>query len=139
MKTLLKTIMLIDDDLPTNYLNKMVIDEAQCTENVVTVNSGIEALKFLEEQPIEKMPDLIFLDINMPAMNGWEFLDAYQSIPNKKKEKTVIMMLTTSENPDDKMKAKCIKDISGFMIKPLSEDLVENVMGQFFAEDKEMV
>jgi len=129
----LKTVMLIDDDIPTNYLNKMVINQVNCTENVVTVNSGIEALKFLVEQPKEAMPDLIFLDINMPAMNGWEFLEAYKSIPLEKKEKTIVMMLTTSENPDDKMRAKRIRDIKGFMVKPLSEDVVEHVLGEFFA------
>ncbi len=134
MKSLLKTIMLIDDDVPTNYLNKMVIDQTECAEKVITVNSGIEALSFLKEQPKEMMPDLIFLDINMPAMNGWEFLEAYKSIPADKKENTVVMMLSTSENPDDKMRAKCIKDISGFMVKPLSEDVVTNVMGEFFTE-----
>ena len=134
MKSLLKTIMLIDDDVPTNYLNKMVIDQTECAEKVITVNSGIEALEFLKNQPKEMMPDLIFLDINMPAMNGWEFLEAYKTIPSEKKENTVVMMLSTSENPDDKMRANCIKDISGFMVKPLSEDVVTNVMGEFFTE-----
>ena len=134
MKSLLKTIMLIDDDVPTNYLNKMVIDQTECAEKVITVNSGIDALEFLKSQPKEKMPDLIFLDINMPAMNGWEFLEAYKMIPAEKKENTVVMMLSTSENPDDKMRANCIKDISGFMVKPLSEDVVTNVMGEFFTE-----
>ena len=134
MKKGLKTIMLIDDDIPTNYLNKMVIDQTACAEKVITVNSAIEGLTFLKEQPKALMPDLIFLDINMPAMNGWEFLEAYKSIPSEKKENTVIMMLSTSENPDDKMRAKCIKDISGFMVKPLSEDIVTNVMGEFFTE-----
>lgn len=132
MKNLLKTIMLIDDDVPTNYLNKMVIDQSECAEKVITVNSAVEALKFLKDQPKEEMPDLIFLDINMPAMNGWEFLEAYKEFPDNKKEDTVVMMLSTSENPDDKMRANCIKDISGFMVKPLSEDVVADVMGEFF-------
>lgn len=68
----------------------------------------------------------------MPAMNGWEFLDKYQEMVEENKHKIIIIMLTTSLNPDDKSKAAGLAVVSGFYIKPLTPELLESVMNEFF-------
>src|SRR5436190_19995991 len=112
MKQKLNTIMLIDDDEPTNFLSKMLIEEAHCAEHIQVADSGKMALEYLSKS--SDCPDLIFLDINMPAMNGWEFLDKYRELEKHKKGKIIIIMLTNSLNPDDKVKASQMPEIAGF-------------------------
>ena len=113
--------MLIDDDEPTNFLSSMIVEEADCTEHIQIEDSGEGALNYLinsEEfaysNKANPWPDLIFLDINMPAMNGWEFLDKYKKLSKERKAEIVVVMLTTSLNPDDKLKANEMTDISGY-------------------------
>jgi CheY-like chemotaxis protein len=126
----LNTIMLIDDDEPTNFLSKMLIEEAHCAEHIQVAESGKMALDYLSKSNVS--PDLIFLDINMPAMNGWEFLDKYKELEKGKQGKIVIIMLTTSLNPDDKVKAGQMPEISGFENKPLSPELIDRVLKKYF-------
>ena len=105
--------MLIDDDEPTNFLSNMILEEAGCTEHIQVEDSGERAINYLVKS--EKLtstnkdypwPDLIFLDINMPAMNGWEFLVKYNEWKKEHKGEIVIVMLTTSLDPNDEVKAK---------------------------------
>ncbi|MCO6360229.1 response regulator [Roseivirga pacifica] len=131
----LKCIMLIDDDEPTNYLNKMVIEEAACAEQCITIENAKEALNYLKTfQELElPRPDLIFLDINMPAMNGWEFLNAYETLNEDQKGRVVIIMLTTSLNPDDMEKARNYQDVDGYKSKPLSLEMIQEVIKTHFS------
>ncbi|MEO5983989.1 MAG: response regulator [Ferruginibacter sp.] len=129
----LNTVMLIDDDEPTNFLSKMLIEEAHCADHIQIAESGKLALDYLSRS--NKSPDLIFLDINMPAMNGWEFLDKYRELEKAKQGKIVIIMLTTSLNPDDKVKAGQMPEIAGFENKPLSPELIDRVLKKYFAND----
>jgi CheY-like chemotaxis protein len=130
MKPKLNTIMLIDDDEPTNFLSRMLIEEAHCAENIQVADSGKMALEYLSNS--SDSPDLIFLDINMPAMNGWEFLDKYRDLQKHKEGKIIIIMLTTSLNPDDKIKASQMPEIAGFENKPLSSELIDRVLKKYF-------
>src|SRR5687767_1028183 len=101
MKQKLNCILVIDDDEPTNFFTRMIIEQCDCTDHIKVVESAQEALEYLtrsvsgndEQYPC---PDLILLDINMPAMNGWEFLEEYKKLSNEKKGKIMIVMLTTS-------------------------------------------
>lgn len=128
----LNTIMLIDDDEPTNFLSKMLIEEAGCAEHIQVAESGKMALDYLSND--KNSPDLIFLDINMPAMNGWEFLEKYRKL-KKEKKGVIIIMLTTSLNPDDKIKAGKTPEISGFENKPLNPELIDRVLKKYFTKD----
>jgi len=134
MRALLKTILLIDDDEATNFIHQMVIKQVGCTENVVVKENGAEALEYLTSSIDGKypQPDLILLDINMPRMDGWEFLEEYKNLDDDQLAKTVIVMLTTSLNPDDKDKANVIPVITGFMSKPLTAEMLEEILKKHF-------
>jgi CheY-like chemotaxis protein len=126
----LNCILLIDDDEPTNFLNKMTLEQAGCTRQIQIAQSGQEALDFLSAAKLR--PDLIFLDINMPAMDGWEFLDRYRRLPPDCKADIVLIMLTTSLNPDDELRTRAIPEVSGFENKPLGQHQLENLLQKYF-------
>jgi len=139
MKQKLNCIMLIDDDEPTNFVSTIYIEEAQCTNHIQITESGQKALNYLtgsgefaSDNSNFPCPDLIFLDINMPAMNGWEFLDKYKELRGEQHGKVIIIMLTTSLNPDDNIRAGKIPEISGFAIKPLTLELIDKVLREHF-------
>lgn len=137
MKRKLNCILLIDDDEPTNFLNRMVIEEVDCTERIETMQSARDALKYLTNAKPNgdyPRPDLVFLDINMPAMDGWEFLEKYDQLPEAQKAKIIVVMLTTSFNPEDELKAHKIAGIAGFRNKPLTAEVLTQLLKQHFPQ-----
>ncbi len=136
MKRKLNCILLIDDDEPTNYLNQEVIEEVDCADKVVSKLTALEALEYLtsKEDGEHPRPDLILLDINMPKMNGFEFMQAYNNLDEVQKGKIVIIMLTTSLNPDDEAKARTINGIDDYKNKPLTEELLKDILHTYFAD-----
>jgi CheY-like chemotaxis protein len=136
MKKKLNCILLIDDDKATNFINERVIKKLDCTKRIVTVYNGAEALEFLsiEENGNLLQPDLIFLDINMPVMDGWEFLEHYRKLHENKKAKVVLLMLTTSLNPDDVKKANKIQEVKGFKNKPLTIEMMQDILKAYFTD-----
>lgn len=137
MKTLLDCVLIIDDDEPTNYLNELVIASSGCTRHIKSVQSGEEALNYLAHSGQGQdtscpTPNLIFLDINMPAMNGWEFLDRYRQLCEQKGQQVIIVMLTTSLFPEDAQKARERPEVSGFEHKPLTTEKLERILQTYF-------
>jgi CheY-like chemotaxis protein len=132
MNQKLNCILLIDDDEPTNFLSSMIIEEADCAEHIQVEDSALRAIDYLAGNGTCHNPDLIFLDINMPAMNGWEFIEKYKKLGEEHKNKVIIIMLTTSLNPDDKIRADETPEISGFALKPLTTEMVNKVLEEHF-------
>lgn len=132
----LQNILLVDDDHATNFINKKVITNYGCTEKVTVFTSAEDAITYLIANAKEgnPQPDLIFLDINMPAMNGWEFLEEYKGLTGKEKAKIVVVMLTTSLNPDDYERAQVNEEIDGFKNKPLTPQALAEILKEHFAE-----
>ena len=141
--TKLNCVLVIDDDEPTNFFNQMIVEQANCTESVKVAQSGHEALEYLStsvklacqnrEYPC---PDLIFLDINMPAMDGWEFLERYRELEKQRKNQVIVVMLTTSLFQEDMLKAQGMAEITAFENKPLTPEKLENILNKHFANRK---
>jgi CheY-like chemotaxis protein len=136
MKYRLQSVLVIDDDEPTNFLNQLIIEKSGYARHVKTVQSGQDALDYLENScsgsQENSVPDLIFLDINMPAMNGWEFLEKYKTLDAEKRGKVMVVMLTTSLFPEDQLRAKEIPEVSCFENKPLTSEKLDKILNQFF-------
>lgn len=129
-----QTILLVDDDEPTNVLHQMELEEAGISETIITIDNAEEALQYLIEasEGKHKVPDLIFLDINMPGMDGWEFLHEYEALDLRDKAEIILIMLTTSLNPDDKTKAESFEIVKGFLNKPLIAEATQKIIEKFF-------
>lgn len=134
MKIKINCVLLVDDDEATNFIHKHIIKAADFADNVKIVENGLQALEYLNSiHDSEYMrPDLIFLDINMPRMNGWEFLEQYKQLDEELHAQMMVVMLTTSLNPVDKTNSETNGNIDHFMSKPLTIEMLEKLKSQFF-------
>jgi len=132
--TTLNLIMLIDDGEEFNFLNEITIRHANASKKVVAFQSANEALKYLDlnKQDTDALPDLILLDINMPLTDGWGFLDAFGQLKSSMQKLPVILMLTSSSNPEDKTRALGYSTVSGYYSKPLLKAVLEEILQKFF-------
>ncbi|UZR97734.1 response regulator [Chondrinema litorale] len=130
-KPKIKNILLVDDDEIVNFFNKTVISRAVYTENITISRDGIEALDYLQSSINDETPDLIMLDINMPRMDGWQFLDEYKNIKQNLKKHPVIIMLSSSNNSVEIEKARNSGEISAFKNKPLTGEKFQEIIDQF--------
>ncbi len=127
----LNLILLIDDDKVTNYLHTIVINDMGISDRVEIKQNGMDGLKFLEDSSKNgNLPDLILVDLKMPVMDGFEFVDAYRKL-NLPENHTRIVMLTTSSNPKDIEKMKEI-GITDFFDKPLTEEKLTELVSKYF-------
>lgn len=133
MRKKLNSILLIDDDPDDNYFHQIIINKMNIVNQIDIVINGIEAIAYLKNENINP-PDLIFLDLNMPKMNGWEFLEQYKNLSISQKAKVLIVILTTSANPDDIKRAKEIEEVTGFETKPLTKELLTEILKQHFQD-----
>ncbi len=129
----LNCIMLIDDNEDDNFFHSRVIQKNSLANNVIVMPSALEALGYLKLKDQQRIkPDLILLDINMPGMNGWEFLDAYQQLEKDERGDMIVVMLTTSENPDDEEKSLAFDFVCNFQTKPLTKEKLQEVISENF-------
>lgn len=133
MNPVLDCIVLIDDNEGDNYVHRRAITEAQCARRVVCFEMAEDALEQIKMGTIA--PDLIFLDINMPGMDGWEFLDEYGRLPNTITNRAVVVvMLTTSLNPRDREKAESMTSLADFYNKPLTASICKEIIRKHFSQ-----
>lgn len=134
----LDCVLLIDDDRPTNFLHKRVIEKTGLEVEVQAHTSATDALEFLTSTgkyagtESTNRPGIIFLDINMPGMNGWEFMEEYKQLSPSQKARIVVIMLTTSLNADDRDRALNDDHIATFYHKPLRTEMVMELVNKHF-------
>lgn len=127
-------ILLIDDDETTNFINARTLRKAGVAQSIQIAVNGKEALDYLKKEgkfahlTSYPQPDIIFLDINMPIMNGWEFLDAYNELPSEIKGNVIVVMLTTSLQVTDHEKVSTSPLIRGLVNKPLDKKTLIEVI-----------
>ena len=134
MKSKLNCIMLVDDNQDDNFFHEREIKKNNPATIVITKNNAMSALEYLKsaKDKVNLQPDLILLDINMPGMNGWEFLQEYNLLAEELQGRVIIIMLTTSENSDDIEKAKSGSFVSDFITKPMTKDIMKKLIEQYF-------
>ncbi len=127
-------VLLVDDDKATNFFNERVVSRHGSFQEVSAVQSGMAALDYLKgvAENTTTKPDLIFLDINMPAMNGWEFLIEFSKLDDKLTEGIKVILLSTSSNPDDVKESAKNHTVDDFINKPLSSGLLDDVLKDHF-------
>ncbi|HSH64911.1 MAG TPA: response regulator [Bacteroidia bacterium] len=136
MKINLGCIMLVDDNPDDNFFHERVIRNNQFSECVIPMESAMEALDYLKGNMEKQSPhiDIILLDINMPGMNGWEFLEEYDKLDKKLKAGVIVVMLTTSESQEDKEKLLKLGFTTEFKTKPLTKEMMEEILEKYFVE-----
>jgi CheY-like chemotaxis protein len=125
----LGTVMLVDDNENWRYLSKRILQKAGVGKQIITADNGLEAIKKLQTLLVsrEKMPDLIFLDINMPVMDGFEVLEEITKWPELDLNQTRIFLCTTSTHVSDKEKASQYP-IARYITKSLTQQILGNIL-----------
>lgn len=128
---MIEKILCIDDDPITLMLCKKVILKSDFSSNIDTVKNGKEALDYFDNLIIENnisAPKLIFLDLNMPVMDGWDFLDAFmQNRYSDFYEKSKVIILSSSVDPKDIDKSKEYPNVIKFLAKPITKEVLNNL------------
>ena len=133
-------ILLIDDSEADNFIHVRRLSKLQVADEIVVRQHGREGLDYLTTllpSGHYPRPDLIFLDINMPVLNGWGFLDAYQELPDHQRARVLLAMLTTSMGDLDYERARGYEVLDGHEPKPLHKDNIRALLLEFFPEHHE--
>lgn len=121
------TVCIVDDDDIYQFTTTILLRKTELVNKIVVFSNGLKAIDFLKEEMgnKENIPDILLLDVNMPVMDGWEFLEEYLLIRSKLPKSVVIYMVSSSVDERDVLRAKSISALSGYLVKPISS---ENLM-----------
>ena len=125
-------IMLIDDSETDNFIHTRRFNKMEAADRVVVRKDGRAGLEYFQSLADGDRPDLLFLDINMPVMDGWGFLDGYQSLPDDCRARVTIVMLTSSVGDTDHSRAETYSVIDGNVAKPLTESKIRDIVTAHF-------
>ena len=128
----INTFCIIDDDDIYQFTTSLLLKKSDLVNKIIVFSNGLKAINFLKDEMgnVENIPDVLFLDINMPVMDGWEFLEEYLLIRSMMPKTVVIYMVSSSVDEKDVLKAKSISALSGYLVKPISsQNIMEVILG----------
>ena len=127
----LDSVCVIDDDTVYQFLAKEEIEYTNMVNKTMFFSNGDRAIQFIKEtldkNNTSDLPNIIFLDLNMPVMDGWEFLEAYAAIKSRIKKNIIIYIVSSSTDMRDLDRARAISDVSDYIIKPISSNQLETI------------
>ena len=128
----MKTIFLIDDDPIFVYLTRRIIGSIKCPCEIREFKDGELAMSYLYEMrdEAESLPDIIFLDLSMPVMDGWEFLNQYSELKPKLKKEIALFIVSSSISPQEVERSKSYLAVTDFLIKPVEKGKIVEIMGK---------
>lgn len=117
-------ICVVDDDLTYRTITKRLLKEIHQSPDALFFEDGEQAFEYISEHhnEVDKLPDYIFLDLNMPYMDGWDFLDEYVKIIPKLAKTITIYIVTSSILESDRQKAAKYTQVSDFLVKPIKKE-----------------
>jgi CheY-like chemotaxis protein len=123
-----KNLALVDDDSVFAFITSKIIKQTNMVQNLQLFENGMDALNFLKQNPgnTDVLPDIILLDLSMPIMDGWQFLDEYVKLDIKKP--ITIYICSSSISPVDLTKAKSINAVSEYIIKPINKEKIVEII-----------
>lgn len=125
-------LWIVDDDPAYTHLAKFLITDVDDEADITTFSDGDHAIDHLTAHltDADELPDLILLDINMPRLDGWQFLDEYAALQDRLPKKVAIYMLSSSIADGDKKKAADNPFVKGYVVKPLEGDQYLKIRGE---------
>jgi CheY-like chemotaxis protein len=116
-------LALVDDDDTYVYITKKIIEKSEQVKEVRVFKNGLDAIDYLKQNINDtyELPDVIFLDLSMPIMDGWQFLDEFATMDSNNLKKIIIYICSSSISPHDFNRAKEISAVSDFIIKPITK------------------
>jgi len=126
----INTVCIVDDDDIFQLTASHMLKKTDLVNKIIVFSNGLKAINFLKAEmgSQENIPDILFLDINMPVMDGWEFLEEYLHIRPMLPKTVVIYMVSSSVDKRDVLRAKNISALSGYLIKPISSKNIMEVI-----------
>src|SRR3990170_1867707 len=125
----MKTVLLVDDDHICNFLMRKALIHLGSATEIVSVLNGQQAIDLITDYSTNSrnLPEVIFLDINMPVMDGFAFLEVYNNLELVDKQNVKIIIVSSSDNPNDKLRAQAL-GVKDFLLKPVNEDKLRSVL-----------
>lgn len=123
-----QTVLLIDDNEIDNFINERIIATSYFSKNIIVKKSAPDALEYLKSLENDKdIPEIIFLDLNMPVMDGFGFLEEFAKLDEGVKRKSKVIVLSSSISPDDINRASTNPFVYKYLNKPLSDKYLEAI------------
>jgi CheY-like chemotaxis protein len=125
----INTVLVVDDDADWCFLAKIILKKAGVGKQIITAQNGLEGIKTLQAIVIsgQRLPELIFLDIKMPVMDGFEFLEQTTKSADLDLSRTRIFVCSSSFHPKDKERAN-LYPVAGFISKPLTQEILKGIL-----------